>query len=97
MLLSLPARAEIGWTASVKVVKLVGTINGGLNVLISPSLTNCVSQSGYGPNFASLYPTHAGKNQIAALLMAAYLSDKPVALYLTDNNCTIGEVIVGGA
>lgn len=93
---SLQARAESGWTANVKIVKLVGTANGGLNVLMSPSLLNCVSQSGYGPTYASLYPTHPGRSQISALLMAAYMSDKTVALYLTDSTCTIGEVAMGG-
>lgn len=94
--IALPACAESGWTVNVKIVKLVGTANGGLNVLMSPSLVSCVSQSGYGPNYASLYPTHPGKSQIAALLLAAYMSDKTIALYLTDKDCAIGEVALGG-
>lgn len=85
-----------GWITTAKVVKVVGTINGGINVRLSPELTGCVSQSGYGANYASLYPTHAGKDKIASMLLAAYLSEKPVAIYLTDADCTIGEVVLGG-
>jgi hypothetical protein len=33
-----------------------GSSNGGFNVRPSPDLTACGSQSGYGPNFASIYP-----------------------------------------
>jgi hypothetical protein len=85
-----------GWTANVTITKLVATQNGGVNVRVSPDLNNCVSQSGYGPNFASIYPTHPGINKIQADLLAAYLSGTKVSLWLSDNNCTVGEIIVGG-
>ena len=85
-----------GWTASVTITKFVGTANGGINVRVSPELTNCVSQSGYGPNYASIYPTHPGINRIQALLMQAYAQGIKVQVWFSDNNCTIGEVTVGG-
>ena len=85
-----------GWTANVTITKLVVTQNGGVNVRVSPDLTNCVSQSGYGPNFASVYPTHPGIDKIQAMLMMAYSQGVKVSLWLSDNNCTVGEVIVGG-
>jgi hypothetical protein len=88
--------AEQGWIVSAKVVRVVGTWNGGINVRISPELTGCTSQSGYGPTYASLYPDHAGIDRIHSILLAAYMSDKPVAIYLVDNTCKIGEVELGG-
>jgi hypothetical protein len=47
--------AEAGWTVSSKVVKLVVTQNGGINVRLSPELSGCTSQSGYGAKYASIY------------------------------------------
>ncbi len=88
--------AEQGWIVSAKVIKIVGTINGGINVRLSPELTACTSQSGYGSAYASLYPDHAGVDRIHSILLAAYMSDKPVAIYLVDNTCKIGEVELGG-
>lgn len=85
-----------GWTAPVTVTKFVVTMNGGINVRVSPDLTNCVSQSGYGPNYASIYPAHPGINRMQALLMQAYAQGLKVQLWLSDNNCTIGELTVGG-
>jgi hypothetical protein len=94
---SMPALADgPGWTANSTVTKLVVTADGGINVLLSPQLNGCVSQSGYGPNFASVYPTHPGINRIKADLLAAYLSGKTVALYLGDNSCKVLEMILGG-
>lgn len=85
-----------GWTVASKVVKIVVTVNGGVNVRLSPELSGCVSQSGYGALYASLYPDHAGIDRIHSTLMLAYASDKPVSIYLTDSNCKIGEVELGG-
>lgn len=85
-----------GWTANSTVAKLVVTSDGGVNVSLSPAVNNCVSQSGYGPNFASVYPTHPGINRIKADLLVAYLTGKPVALYFNDSSCTVVEMILGG-
>lgn len=63
-----------GWTANSTVAKLVVTANGGVNVRLSPELTSCVSQSGYGENYASISPNHLGINRMQADLLAAYLS-----------------------
>jgi hypothetical protein len=65
-------------------------------VRLSPDLNNCVSQSGYGPNFASIYPGHPGINRIKADLLAAYLSRSPVLLYLSDSTCQVVETALGG-
>lgn len=90
------ANAEQGWIVSAKVVRIVATSNGGINVRLSPELTACTSQSGYGPTYASLYPDHPGINRIHAILLTAYMSDKPVAIYLGDSTCKIQEVELGG-
>ena len=92
-----PAFAEgPGWSASATVKKLVVTADGGVNVRLFPDLNTCVSQSGYGANYASVYPTHPGINRIKADLLAAYLTGNPVSLYFTDNTCRVSEIILGG-
>jgi hypothetical protein len=95
--LAAPASAEgPGWTVNATVKKLVVTYNGGVNVRLSPDLTNCASQSGYGPNFASVYATHPGINRIKADLIAAYVSGSAVSLYLGDSTCRVEEMVLGG-
>lgn len=97
MAFSLPVAAEgPGWSANSTVRKLVVTADGGINVLLSPQPTSCVSNSGYGPTFASVYPNHPGINRIKADLLAAYLTGGTVSVYYVDNKCTINEVILGG-
>lgn len=94
---ALPAvAAGPGWTANSTVTKLVITADGGVNVLLSPPLTGCTSQSGYGSAFASIYPSHPGINRMKADLLAAYLNGGTVALYLGDNTCKVLEMILGG-
>jgi hypothetical protein len=88
--------AEQGWIVSAKVIRIVATLNGGINIRLSPELTACTSQSGYGPVYASLYPDHPGINRIHAILLAAYMSDRPVAIWFSDSTCKIGEVELGG-
>lgn len=85
-----------GWTANSTVVKLVVTENGGINVRLSPELTGCVSQGGYGSIYASIYPDHAGIDRMKADLLAAYLNGSTVSLYLSDNTCRVGELLLGG-
>ena len=85
-----------GWTANSKVIKLVVTHNGGVNVRLSPDLSGCVSQSGYGPIYASVYPNHPGIDRIKADLLVAFTTGTPVALYLSDENCTVQEILLGG-
>jgi hypothetical protein len=95
--LSTPAHAAgPGWTGNSTVTRLVTTFDGGVNVLLSPALTGCTSNSGYGPAYASIYPGHPGINRMKADLLAAYLTGGTVALYLTDNTCRVGELILGG-
>jgi hypothetical protein len=95
--MSMPVSAQgPGWTANSTVVKLVITNAGGINVRLSPELTGCVAQAGYGANFASVYPSHPGIDSIKADLLAAYVTGTQVALYLSDNTCTVGELILGG-
>lgn len=67
-----PAHADgPGWTANSTVKKLVVTSSGGVNVQLQPDVQGCTSQSGYGPNYASIYPSHPGINRIKADLLAA--------------------------
>jgi len=97
MLLSMPAFAQgPGWTAVSVVTQLVDTANGGVNVCLTPDLTGCTSQSGYGGAFASLYPTHPGIDRIKATLLTAFAMNASISIYLSDNTCTIYEVRLGG-
>jgi hypothetical protein len=91
-----PALAQgPGWTVQSTVVTLVVVVNGGINVRLSPDLTNCVAQSGYGPRYASILPTHPGLKELKASLLSAFHTGAPVYLYLSDQNCTVGEMILG--
>jgi hypothetical protein len=94
---ALPAFAQgPGWTVNSTVVKIVDTGGGGVNVRLSPDLSGCTSQSGYGSVYASLYPNHAGIDRIKATLLTAYVTGSTIALYLGDSTCTISEVELGG-
>ena len=97
LLFAMPAFAQgPGWTATSMITKIVDTANGGVNVRLSPELTGCVSQSGYGSAYASLYPTHPGIDRIKATLLTAFATGTPVSIYLDDNTCRIIEVVLGG-
>ena len=97
LVMSTPAAADgPGWTANSTVKKLVVTADGGVNVLLSPQPTGCVSNNGYGPGFASVYPNHPGINRMKADLLIAYASGGTVALYYGDNTCKVVEMILGG-
>lgn len=85
-----------GWTANSTVTKLVVTGDGGVNVRLSPDLTGCTSNYGYGPTFASIYPSHPGINRMKADLLAAYLTGGTVSLFLVDGTCRVDELILGG-
>lgn len=85
-----------GWTVNSTVTRLVVTADGGVNVRLSPELSGCVSNSGYGPAYASIYPTHPGINRLKADLLAAYLTGGTVALHLADATCRVNEMILGG-
>lgn len=85
-----------GWVYNLKVIRIVNTSNGGFNVRFSPDLTDCVSQSGYGAVYGSIYPTHPGLNRLKADFLLAYTSGDLVSVYLGDVNCTISETILGG-
>ncbi|MDN2711882.1 hypothetical protein O0880_20875 [Janthinobacterium sp. SUN118] len=94
---SMPVAAEgPGWSSNSVVKKLIVTRDGGINVELSPALTGCVSNSGYGASFASIYPDHPGINRIKASLLAAYLSGGTVKLYFSDSTCKVAEVMLGG-
>jgi len=94
--LGAPAVAEgPGWIYNGTITNIVDTAAGAINIRITPDLTNCVSQSGYGPHFASVYPSHPAISRIKATLLTAYVTGTPVSLYLSDNTCTVAEVILG--
>ncbi len=93
---SLSVHAETGWIKQAKITKIVGVVNGGINVRITPELTGCTSQSGYGSRYASLYADHKGKEEILSIMLAAYMADKTIAIYLLDDTCKILEVELGG-
>lgn len=94
---SLPALAQgPGWTANSTIVRIVDTSNGGVNIRLSPDVTGCTSQSGYGPNYASIYPDHPGIDRIKATLLTAYATGTTVSVYLSDGTCRIAEVLLGG-
>lgn len=83
-----------GWTSVSTVVNIVNTANGGINVSLSPALVDCVSQSGYGPAYASIYPDHPGISRIKADLLLAWQTGAKIQLYLTDNTCRVWETIL---
>ena len=90
---SLPAMAQgPGWTVVSSVIEVVNTSNGGVNVRLSPDLTGCTSQSGYGGAFASIYPNHPGLNRLKADLTLALATGARVALSLGDNTCMVSEM-----
>lgn len=90
--MSLPAFAQgPGWTVPSTVIEIVNTAAGGVNVRLSPDLAGCVSQSGYGSLFASVYPNHAAIDRIKADLLVAFTTGAHIALYLSDATCTVGE------
>jgi hypothetical protein len=97
LLAAMPALAQgPGWTAVSTIVQIVDTSNGGVNVRLSPDLSGCTSQSGYGSLYASLYPNHPGLDRIKASLLTAYVTGTPVSLYLGDDTCSISEMRLGG-
>lgn len=83
-----------GWTAQSSIKAVVVTIQGGINVQVEPMLTGCVSLSGYGEKYASIYPSHEGIDRMYSALMAAASSGKKVMLYLGDDTCKITEIRV---
>lgn len=83
-----------GWTAASEVKNLVVVYTGGINVQLSPELSGCTSQSGYGQHHASIYPDHPGLNAMQSTLLAAKLGGKKVLLYLGDNTCKVLEMIL---
>lgn len=85
-----------GWTVASKVTKVAVVVNGGVNVRLSPELKGCTSQSRYGANYASVYPDHAALELIHSTLVEAYKTGREVSVYLSDNACRVGEVVLGG-
>lgn len=85
-----------GWTPPSKIQKIVVTSDGGINVRLTPELSGCVSNSGYGPQYASVYPSHPGIDRIHATLLSAQAQDKVVSIYLVDSACKAVEVELGG-
>ncbi|MDR6985122.1 hypothetical protein J2X32_003779 [Rheinheimera pacifica] len=81
-----------GWTVVSEVTEVVTVSSGGLNVRLTPDLTGCESQSGYGQHHASIYPDHHGINLFQSNLLAAMISGKKVTLYFTDNKCRVSEM-----
>jgi hypothetical protein len=90
---AVPALAQgPGWTAVSIVRDIVNTSNGGINVRLTPDLTGCTSQSGYGGAYASIYPDHPGIDRMKADLLVAFTTGAHVELYLGDNTCRVGEM-----
>ncbi|MBQ0935095.1 hypothetical protein [Ideonella paludis] len=89
--------AQAGWTQEVKVKSVVVVSSGGINVAVEPALSGCTSQSGYGARYASIYPSHPGLKAMHANLLLAMNSGTSVRLYLTDPQCTVGEMVLGEA
>jgi hypothetical protein len=91
-----PARADgPGWVQYRTIVNIVDVASGGINVRLSPDLTGCTSQSGYGQHYASVYPDHPAINRIKATLLTAFVTGKTVSVYLVDNTCKVYETVIG--
>lgn len=98
MIFSAPVFAEgPGWLTPSKIKRIVVVYSGGVNVKLENGPENCTSLSGYGKKYLSLYKDHPGVDRIYSLLLAAYASQKEVHIYLTDDTCKIGEVVIGGS
>lgn len=89
--------ASKGWMQNVVVEKIVNTADGGVNVYVKPKLEGCVSNSGYGPNYASVYPSHPGLKNIKHDLTISLLTGTPISIYFDDNTCRVQETILGGS
>jgi hypothetical protein len=83
-----------GWTDYSKVVEIVVTVSGGINVKLSPELSGCTSQSGYGVKYASVYIDHPGLKSIHSNLLTAMAASKDVRLWFSDSTCKVGEMRV---
>ena len=81
-----------GWTVASTVREIVNTSNGGINVRLTPELTGCTSQSGYGGAYASIYPNHLGIDRMKADLLVAFTTGAHIELYLGDSTCMIVEM-----
>lgn len=88
--------ATPGWTPNSTVTGIAVVRDGGFNVRLNPPLSGCTSQSGYGSTYASIYTWHPGLKLIKADVLTAYITGNPIALYLSDNNCTVTESVLGG-
>ena len=87
--------AHAQWTPEVKVKSVVVVFSGGINVAVEPSLSGCVSQSGYGVKYASIYPSHPGLKAMHANLLSAMISGTSIRLYLLNSECAVGEIVLG--
>lgn len=85
---------QVGWVTNAKVRSIVATANGGINFRLIPDLSGCVSQSGYGSLYASVYPGNPALKNIQSILLTAYIANKPVAVYISDTSCTVQEVVL---
>lgn len=84
--------SNAGWRNGSTIKKIVVTSNGGINVELEPALSGCVSQSGYGEKYASIYPSHPGIDKIHANLLAAAVSKQKVDFYFSDDSCKVLEI-----
>ncbi|WP_419812111.1 hypothetical protein [Bacterioplanoides sp.] len=90
--------ANEGWNGPYAIDRIVVTAQGWVNVrFIDSTLSGCKPQSGYPGNYATLSKEHKGFQALNALLLSAYVSGKPVQVWLSDDTCTIGEAVIGGS
>ena len=83
-----------GWTEYSEVEEIAAVVNGGVNIRLSPELSDCQPLSGYSQNYASVYPDHPGLSLFQSNLLAAMMSGQQVRLYLTDSTCKVTEMRV---
>lgn len=86
-----------GWVENVVVEKIANTADGGVNVYVKPRLEGCVSNSGYGQYYASVYPNHPGLKNIKLDLTISLLTRTPISIYFNDSTCRVQETILGGS
>ena len=95
---TLPASAQgPGWHLNATIARMADITTGGINIRLSPDVSGCTSPMGYGPQYAYVTPDHVAINRIKATLLTAYATGTPISVYLADNTCKIGEVLLGGA
>lgn len=84
----LVAVVVVSGSLNVTVTQRANTANGGFNIRVSPGLSSCVSQSGYGP-WLRVHLSVSSRHQPdeGGHLLVAFLTGTAMSLYFNDSSC----------